>query len=394
VRFGRVVKHAPLRLALLCLLLDTRAAGSQESASTAGTQRAVLSSAIDSAVQRVMAERGTPGAAVAFLQDDSVLHLRGYGVADRERGSLVTPGTVFQIASLTKPLTAAAVLLLVDDKRLSLDDRAERFLEWLPERYRSITVRQLLTHTSGVAPDMRRANVDEMSEAEFRRRFVERPASFAPGHGFQYANAGYTLLSQIVERVSGHSFEDFLRARVFVPLRMRHSGYRQGARSDGRQATGYDLVDGVPQRAPHVFSGWGNSGIETTVEDLAQWAQSLQRRTLLSVTSDRAMFTPGRLAADTALNFPFRGARAAYGLGWFLTTDRGDSLFTHGGAIAGFSSVMHRLPGRGWTLIVLSNLKQGADRQGEAEAIANAIIASLRAVQATRNGIRDTGARP
>jgi hypothetical protein len=100
------------------------------------------------------------------------------------------------------------------------------------------------------------------------------------------------------------------------------------------------------------------------------------------------MFTPGRLAPDTALNFPFRGARSAYGLGWFLTTDRGDSLFTHGGAIAGFSSVMHRMPGRGWTVIVLSNMKQGSDRQGEAEAIANAIIASLRAMPAIPDPIR------
>jgi CubicO group peptidase (beta-lactamase class C family) len=143
-------------------------------------------------------------------------------------------------------------------------------------------------------------------------------------------------------------------------------------------------VDSSLQEAPHVFSGWGNSGIETTVEDLARWAQALDRRELLSGSSYRQMFKAGRLSADTALNFPFRGARAAYGLGWFLTTDRGDSLTTHGGAIAGFSSVLHRLPEKRWTIIVLSNKKQGRDRQGEAEALAGAVLEALRAQSGRR----------
>jgi CubicO group peptidase (beta-lactamase class C family) len=338
-----------------------------------------LSAIIDSAVRRVMSQRDIPGAAVAFLRGDTVVHVRGHGVAERGRGTPVTTETVFQIASLTKPFTAIAVLLLADEGRLSLDAPASRYLDWLPDRYDAVTVRQLLTHTSGVSPDMRRANVDEMSEAEFQRRFLERPASFAPGAAFQYANAGYTLLSQIVERVSGQSFGAFLRLRVFGPLGMQHSSYRQPRSSDGRHATGYDLVDSTLQEAPHVFSGWGNSGIETTIEDLARWAQALNRRELLSPSRYHAMFTPGRLSPDTALNFPFRGARAAYGLGWFLTTDRGDSLITHGGAIAGFSSVLHWLPGRRWTIIVLSNKKQGSDRQGEAEALAGAVLQALRA---------------
>jgi D-alanyl-D-alanine carboxypeptidase len=338
-----------------------------------------VSAVIDATVRRVMSQRDIPGAAVAFVRGDTVLHIRGYGVAERRRGTPVTTETVFQIASLTKPFAATAVLLLADEGRLTLDVPAARYLDWLPDRYGAVTVRQLLTHTSGVAPDMRRANVDEMSEAEFQRRFLEQPASFAPGVRFLYANAGYTLLSQIVERVSGQTFGAYLQRRIFGPLRMQHTSYRQPRSSDGRQATGYDLVDSSLQEAPHVFSGWGNSGIETTVQDLARWAQALNRRELLSPSSYHAMFTPGRLSPDTALNFPFRGARAAYGLGWFLTTDRGDSLITHGGAIAGFSSVLHWLPGRRWAIIVLSNKKQGSDRQGEAEALAGAVLQALRA---------------
>ena len=333
---------------------------------------------IELAVNRVLGERGIPGAAVAVLVRDSVLVLRGFGVSDRERGTQVTPQTIFQIASLTKPLTATAVLLLVEDGKLDLDAPASRYLDWLPDRYSAVTIRQLLHHTAGVAPDMRRENVDEMTEAEFRRRFSDRSGSFPPGTSWQYANAGYTLLAQIVERVSGQSFGDYVQRRVAAPLGMVHTGYRVPQKDDRSHAVGYDLVDGALLRAPHVFSGWGNSGIESTVADLSEWAKAMARGRLLSQSSYRAMFSSGRITPDTVLNFPFRAGRSGYGLGWFLMSERGDSLVSHGGAIAGFSSVLTRVPKRGWTVIVLSNMKQGNDRQGQAEAIAAAILEVLR----------------
>jgi CubicO group peptidase (beta-lactamase class C family) len=261
---------------------------------------------------------------------------------------------------------------------VSLDAPARRYLDWLPPQYATITVRQLLTHTAGVAPDMRLENIDEISEEEFKRRFIGRPPSFSPGTSFQYANAGYTLLSQIVERVSRQDFGTFLKQRIFDPLGMRKTSYRRPAVDDDTHAVGYDLVDGRLSEMPHIFAGRGNSGIESTAEDLARFARALQTRRLLSAKSYEAMFSPGKLAADTALNFPFRSARSAYGFGWFITTDRGDSLITHGGAIAGFSSVLHRLPGRNWTIIVLANAKQGTDRQGQAEAVAGLLLEALR----------------
>ena len=342
--------------------------------SALAADRDALGARIDSTVSRALRDRNIPGLSLAVLRHDTLVFLRGYGVADRDRGTPVTPETIFQIGSLTKPFTATAVMMLLEEGKLDLDAPAARYLEWLPDRYRTVTVRQLLQHTSGIAPDMRRANVDEMSEAEFRTRFVDRPASFAAGTAWQYANAGYTLLSQIVERVSGQAFREFLERRIFSPLRMDHTGYRVPENADAQHAVGYDIVDGVLQRAPHVFSGWGNSGIETTAADLARWAVALESRQLLSESSYRLMVSPGKLAADTVLNFPFRDGRAAYGLGWFLMRYHDQPLVSHGGAIAGFSSVVHRLPARGWTIIVLSNGKQGADRQGQAEAVANLVL--------------------
>lgn len=343
-----------------------------------------LTRGIDRVVQAVLSSRNVPGAAVAVLRHDTVLVMAGYGVTDLERGTRVTSETVFQLASTTKPFTATAVLMLADQGRVNLDAPAACYVRWLPARYAGITVRQLLTHTSGVAPDMRRANVDELSEAEFQRRFAERPASFPPGSAWQYANAGYTLLSEIVEAVSGETFGDILRRRIFAPLGMRHTRYRASESGDALHAVGYDLVNGKLQRAPHVFSGWGNSGIESSVADMARWAAALERGALLQPESYRVMFTPARLSADTAANFPFRGARSSYGFGWFLTTYRGVDLVTHGGAIAGFSSVVHRFPRAGWTVVVLSNGKQGADRQNQADVVAAAVIDALGIVPVSR----------
>jgi CubicO group peptidase (beta-lactamase class C family) len=336
-----------------------------------------LAARIDSAVRATMEARKIPGASIAVLRRDTLMHIAGYGVTSLRQAGSVAPKTIFQIASLTKPFTAIAVLLLVDDGKLGLDDRASRYVPQLPAKYSTITIRQLLTHTSGIHPDVRLANVDEMDLAEFWKRLEERPPSSAPGSAIQYANTGYAVLSFVVESVSGMEFGTFLRQRIFDPLDMRSTAYRVPQRADSLHALGYDLVEGRNVEAPHVFSGWGNSGIETTAEDLARFAAALERRELLSGAAYQQMFAPGMLASGAPAGFRFGDAQAHYGMGWFLTTYKGRTLHTHGGAIAGFSSILNRFPDEGYFIIVLSNGKQGADRLGQADGVARAIAAVL-----------------
>ena len=324
-----------------------------------------------------MVARKVPGASVAVLRHDTLVHLAGYGVARLGNPAPVTQRTIFQIASLTKPFTAMAVLLLVEEGKLKLDDPASRHVARLPAAYSAITVRQLLTHTSGIHPDVRQANIDEMEIDEFWRRLEERPVSSAPGMSMQYANTGYAVLSFVVEAVSGMEFGAFLRERIFQPLGMNGSMYRRPRQFDSGHAVGYDLVEGGNVEAPHVFSGWGNSGIETAAQDLAKFAAALERRELLSGASYRQMFAPGTLASGMPAGFTFGGARAHYGFGWFLTSHGGRTLHTHGGAIAGFSSILNRFPDDGYAIVVLSNGKQGADRLGQADGIARAVAAVL-----------------
>jgi CubicO group peptidase (beta-lactamase class C family) len=336
-----------------------------------------LEARVDQIIEAELARRNAPGASVALLREDTLVLVKGYGIANRERDTPVTADTVFQIASTTKPFTAMAVMMLVEDRAVELDAPAARYLAWLPEKYREATVRQILNHTSGVARDLRRANIDEFSIEEFKRRLGAQPASFAPGARWEYSNSGYTLLSLIVESVSGQEFGQFLRQRIFDPIGMSRTGYRVAQRTD-THAIGYDSVDGKPVTAPHVFSGWGNSGIETTATDLARWSAAVRRGDLLREESWREIFTPAKLASGDVVNVDLAGLpSSSYGFGWVLTTYRGSALRSHGGAIAGFSSIVNWFHKDGWIVIVLCNGKQGADRMGQANAMARALADAL-----------------
>lgn len=332
-----------------------------------------LARRIDSTVTRLLADRMIPGAAVAVLRADTLIHAAGYGVAKLATGTPVSTSTVFQIASTTKPFTAMAILMLVEEGKIALDAIASRYLTWLPKKYATVTVRQLLTHTSGVYPDLRTQNVDEFDIAEFRRRLNEREASFPPGTKVQYANTGFTLLSFIVEAASGEDFGQFLERRVFRPLSMHSAGYRAPQEDDRLKARGYEIVDGRLIEAPHVFSGWGNSGIELSVTDMIRFAVALERRLLLQSASYDLMYAPARYANDSVVTFRSNDVPSQFGLSWFISSYRGAPLVSHGGAVAGFSSSLERYMRDGWTIIVLSNGKQGADRGSQAAAIARAI---------------------
>jgi len=329
---------------------------------------------VDSVVPGMLAARMIPGAAVAVLSNDTLLLAKGYGTANLESGAPVSASTILQIGSTTKPFTAIVLLRLAEEGKVHFDSTARFYLPWLPPQYRDVTVLELLNHTSGVRYDLRRENIDEFPLDEFRRRLAVSEAAFPHGTRWQYSNTGYTLLALIAEAVSGQSFDTLLRERIFQLLGMSTAAYRDSSAGPAH-ATGYDLVDGTLRRQPRVFSGWGNSGIEASVIDIARWASALSRRELLRPESYRLMYQPAILRGGTSVDFEFSGARSSYGLGWFLTSYRANRLVTHGGAIAGFSSVVHRFDTL--TIVVLSNGKAGADRRGQADAIGTAIYDAL-----------------
>ena len=370
-----MANRVTLHLAILLTAWASSGMRAQQPEANAWRTDKAIEQVATALVPELLSARKIPGAAVAVLSRDTVLFAKGYGYADLEKRTPVTTETVFQLASTTKPFTAAVIMRLVEEGRMLLDEPLSRYLAWLPQQYQGVSIRQLLTHTSGVRHDLRRENVDEFSIDEFKRRLEASEAAFLPGTKWQYSNTGYTLLALAAEEVTGKSFGQLLREQIFEPLRMSSADYRVTA-THSNDAVGYELVKAELQRAPRVFSGWGNSGIQANILDVARWAASLIQRSLLPRATYAAMENPARLRDGSEVEFEFAGEKnASYGFGWFLTSYRGKKLATHGGAIAGFSSEVNRF--EDVSIIVLCNGKQGADRRGQADAIADALYDRL-----------------
>ena len=290
-----------------------------------------------------------PGAALLVVQDGRAVVRRGYGQADLEARAPVTPATNFRLASVTKQFTAAAVLLLVEDGRLGLDDPVRRWLPSLPPEADAITIRHLLTHTSGLidyedlmTPDA----TAQVHDADVLALLEGEPRGYFPaGTGYRYSNSGYALLALVVERASGAPFAEFLRERIFAPLAMSGTvAHRDGFDTVPNRAYGYSGEAGAWRRTDQspTSAVLGDGGIYSSIDDLAKWDAALNDGRLLSDASRRLAFTPATTTDDPTVQ---------YGFGWRIT---GDSLW-HSGETAGFRNVIVRFPGRRLTVVLLTN---------------------------------------
>lgn len=291
-----------------------------------------------------------PGAAVLVLHDGQAVFRRGYGLAVVEDGTAVTAASNFRLASVSKQFTAAAVLLLVEEGRLGLDQPVRRWLPELPPAASSVTLRHLLSHTSGL-PDyedlMDPADSRQVHDADVLALLArEDRLDFTPGTAYHYSNSGYALLALIVGRASGQDFATFLQQRIFGPLHMTHTvAHQDGVDTVTARAYGYSWIDGRWQRTDQSTTSavLGDGGIYSSLDDLARWDAALYDDRLLSAASRRAMFSPA--TATTEPDVPH------YGFGWRLN----GRMQWHSGESIGFRNVILRYPDRHLTVIVLSN---------------------------------------
>ena len=323
----------------------------------------------DDALREEMTKRHIAGASVAVIRNGKVILARGYGSANVEQPVPAAAETIYQIGSTTKPFTATAIMMLVESGGISLDEEAAEYLPKLPAQYSEVTIRQLLTHTSGVNRDLRRGNVDDFTIDEFWKRLATAPISFKPGERWEYSNTGYILLGMIVESVAKKSYGEFLSERIFKPLGMKDTKYLEPPGNSRDRAVGYDWVEGAFRPSPYFSGGYGAGGLVSTVIDLAKWDVGLDAEKLLNRSSLEQMWTPAKLSNGGLVSFDFRGEQSSYGFGWFLTSYRGRRVVTHGGTVSGFSSQVMRFVDDKVTIIVISNSKSGADRAGHAEFI-------------------------
>ena len=298
-------------------------------------------------------EGAVPGASVLVMRDGLPIIRRGVGLADLESRVPAGPATNYRLASLTKQFTAAAILLLAQDGKLTLADPVHKWLPSLPPAANDITIRHLLTHTSGLidyedvmAPDTTRqlhdADVLHLLEAQNR-------TYFAPGTDYRYSNSGYSLLALIVGQASGKDFATFLRERIFLPLHMQNTvAFEEGISVVANRAYGYSLVKNHWTRTDQSLTSavLGDGGIYTSIDDLAKWDAALYDNRLLSAESRRAAFTSATKTDDPAVQ---------YGYGWRMT---GESLW-HSGETMGFRNAIVRFPTHRLTVVVLTNRDDG-----------------------------------
>jgi len=290
-----------------------------------------------------------PGASVLVLQDGRALVSRAYGLAELSEKVKATPLTNYRLASMTKQFTAAAILLLAQDGRLSLDDKIKNYLPTLPPNADTVTIRELLTHRGGlidyedlIAPgttqQVHDVDVLRLLEHEDRTYFV-------PGGGYRYSDTGYALLALIVARVSGVSFASFLHDRIFAPLGMQGTvAFEAGISQVPHRAYGYSLENGHWTQTDQSLTSavLGDGGIYSSIDDLARWDAALSAPGLLKAESLMAAFTPLTKTDD---------ANVSYALGWRIT---GDTVW-HSGESIGFRNVIVRWPQQRFSVVVLSN---------------------------------------
>lgn len=302
---------------------------------------------VDEFIRAQMEAQNIPGLSFAVLRDGEIVKTEGYGVADRESGVPATPETVYKIASVSKPLIALGVLLLVDEGRLGLDDPVSRYLEGAPATWEGITIRHLLTHTSGLireGPGFDTAKV--ASDAEVIRSAYDRPLNFEPGAKWEYSNLGYFALADIIRVVSGRPWPEFFDERIFEPLRMTSTYPTNTTEPVPGLATGYSDNDRLIPRV--TWPALRPSGaFLSTVLDLAKLDAALADDRLLADSTRRAMWTPVTLGD---------GSPHAFGLGWQLAEENGRRVAYHTGGMTGFRAGFARFVDDGLSVVVLMNL--------------------------------------
>jgi len=321
----------------------------------------------------------SPGAAVLVKKDGKILFDAGYGLRDPRTRAIIDTQTNFRLASFTKQFTAMAIMLLVHDGKLRYEDRLTDIFPDFPAYGKHITIRHLLNHTSGL-PDY--AEVMERMEKSGEQKWssdrqiqdeevlnllkAQPGGRFAPGTRWEYSNSGYVVLGLIVAKVSGVPYREFLRQRIFSPLKMRHTlVYEKGKNQISRRAFGYveeneTLVES--DQSP-TSATLGDGGIYSNVADLAKWDEGLRKHTLLSEREMQPALTPAKLADGSATYWPSDPNATgpaelrpvSYGFGWFLDPYNGHARNYHDGGTRGFRTTIQRFVDDHMTIIVLSN---------------------------------------
>jgi CubicO group peptidase (beta-lactamase class C family) len=311
--------------------------------------------AIDHYVTAEMQRQHIPGVALLISRDGKVERAQGFGFANVEHQVPVKPETIFQSGSVGKQFTATAVMMLVEEGKLRLDDPITKFFKDAPAAWKQVTVRHLLSHTGGFT--------DYPKDFDFRKDYTEDqllkvvedvPLAFAPGSKWSYSNLGYLTLGIVIHHVTGKFYGDILQERIFGPLGMQTTRIISEADIVPNRAAGYRLVKGELKNQEWVaptLNTTADGSLYFSILNLANWDAALYTEKLLKRSSLEQMWTPvllnnGKPNSDH------------YGFGWFIETEHGHRVIRHGGSWQGFKSQVSRYVDDRLTVVVLANLAE------------------------------------
>jgi len=312
----------------------------------------LLTQTIDTLIQESY-KPAEPGVAVIVVKDGKTVFRKGHGMANLELGVAIEPDMVFRIGSATKQFTAVAILMLAEQGKLSLDDSISKFLPDYPTHDYLITVKHLLTHTSGIKsytsmPEWIPLWRKDFTVQELIDFFKYQPMVSAPGKRWAYNNSGYILLGAVIEKVTSQTYGQFIQQSIFEPLEMRQSYYDDPLQVIPRRVAGYDKSPNGFTNAAYISmtQPYAAGALVSTVDDLALWDTALYTEKLLKLESLKQAHMSYQL---------LDGSPTAYGFGWMISEYAGCRVIEHSGVIHGFRSHTIRLPDNHVFVAVLSN---------------------------------------
>jgi len=324
---------------------------------------------IDAYIRAEMKAEQIPGLSYAVVSNGNIIDSGAYGWANAELKAPVTSHTLFNIGSIGKTFTATAIMLLQKDGKLSINDPINKYLDSLPDAWKTITIKHLISHTSGIKdyahdfpgyPFIEQDRKQEITEAQFIRAATNLPLNFQPGERWAYSNSNFVLLGFIIHKLSGKSMGDFMKERLFAPAGMKQTRYTSVSEILPNRASGYlldeddnnKLINGI--YISNFFSTMGDMGILTTATDLARWSIAQDEEKVLDKKILQQMWTPSKLNN----NLEAVGILGVnYGFGWTLQDHRGNKETGHSGSFMnGYTAQLTRFPEKHFAVIVLTNL--------------------------------------
>ncbi len=313
--------------------------------------------AVDSYIRAEMEKQRVPGVALLVSRGGNIVRAQGYGLANVELQVPVKPETIFQSGSMGKQFTATAIMMLVEEGKIRLDDPLTKYFPGAPAVWKQVTIRELLSHTAGFTDypksfDMRR----DYTEAQMLKIVEAIPLAYAPGTSWSYSNLGYLTLGILIHKVTGEFYGNFLQERIFRPLGMNSTRIISEADIVPNRAAGYRLVKGELKNQEWVsptVNTTADGSLYFSIMDLAKWDAALNTEKLLKRSSLEQMWTIAKLKNGQANS-------GHYGFGWFVETKKGHGVVEHEGQWQGFETMISRYRNDKLTVVVLTNLDSAA----------------------------------